>query len=563
MKSGKIMKTLIKLLMILFVISMTRTILSETRQSREVKYNPEIKSALVYPDRAMITRSEVLLFNKGKYKLIFKNASPNLRPKSLRAFSDNPDCIIQGINSYLERKIDTINPELRKLEREYEKFEDQRDELLFNKDRFKNDLKGLKKYRKYLARIISKLSAHREQSDADPSAWAGAGQFIIKRWLETKRMIRETDEGLFQIREKMEILKNRVTKISSSGSKQVRIVEMILQSSRPAATARISFSYIIPNASWHVSYGLYLQRDNRILVEYYGNIRQQTGEDWQNITLKLSTSTPSHGAKRPAIYPVTVKGRKLQTKETFAQFDKKLSDEESIEKEKPGESKDLSLDRKDKFAALEDTGRSLVFRIKLPAIIPSSNETHRVTIDRFVSPRVELGLRVTPSRQKVAHLTASFYHKEGYPLLRGRADIYRYSDFMGRSTIDHTPPGSYISIGFGVERSIKLRREVFHHRETRGVLSKNKVFQTDLETWIENHSNEKKKISFYERIPVSQVEEIQVRILPETSPGYVIKQKDSGILKWEVTIPPKDKKKIRLKYQALTPFEFTGFILGR
>ncbi len=40
-----------------------------------------------------------------------------------------------------------------------------------------------------------------------------------------------------------------------------------------------------------------------IELAYYGNVRQQTGENWDNVKLSLSTARPSVGARMPELEP--------------------------------------------------------------------------------------------------------------------------------------------------------------------------------------------------------------------------------------------------------------------
>lgn len=44
-----------------------------------------------------------------------------------------------------------------------------------------------------------------------------------------------------------------------------------------------------------------LDSDGTIKIDYFSNINQETGEDWKNVSLKLSTSSPSRGTSRPKV----------------------------------------------------------------------------------------------------------------------------------------------------------------------------------------------------------------------------------------------------------------------
>ena len=111
-----IYKSKIKKLYLVFVLVFSFSVLS--LHADKIPYKPKIKSTIVYPSRALVTRSTKIKLKKGKHILVFKDASPILDVKSLRAFSNNKESIIQGISSYLELQNKTANPHLLKLKEE-------------------------------------------------------------------------------------------------------------------------------------------------------------------------------------------------------------------------------------------------------------------------------------------------------------------------------------------------------------------------------------------------------------------------------------------------------------
>ncbi|MCW3071108.1 MAG: hypothetical protein JWO44_998 [Bacteroidetes bacterium] len=61
-------------------------------------------------------------------------------------------------------------------------------------------------------------------------------------------------------------------------------------------------SYIVPNARWYPSYDLRVKNVSEpMTIEYKANVSQESGEDWNNIKLKLSTGDPSQSSQKPKI----------------------------------------------------------------------------------------------------------------------------------------------------------------------------------------------------------------------------------------------------------------------
>lgn len=63
-------------------------------------------------------------------------------------------------------------------------------------------------------------------------------------------------------------------------------------------------SYIVPNAKWFPTYDLRVKSISEpMTIEYKANVSQESGEDWNNVKLKLSTGDPSLSQQKPKVEP--------------------------------------------------------------------------------------------------------------------------------------------------------------------------------------------------------------------------------------------------------------------
>lgn len=66
--------------------------------------------------------------------------------------------------------------------------------------------------------------------------------------------------------------------------------------------AEFALSYIVPNARWFPTYDLRVKSvAEPMVIDYKANVTQQTGEDWNNVKLKLSTGDPSQSSQKPKL----------------------------------------------------------------------------------------------------------------------------------------------------------------------------------------------------------------------------------------------------------------------
>jgi len=85
--------------------------------------------------------------------------------------------------------------------------------------------------------------------------------------------------------------------------KQNVTYEIVIKVLAKAETkADFALSYIVPNARWFPTYDLRVKTvADPMVIDYKANVTQQTGEDWTNVKLKLSTGDPSLSSQKPKI----------------------------------------------------------------------------------------------------------------------------------------------------------------------------------------------------------------------------------------------------------------------
>lgn len=82
----------------------------------------------------------------------------------------------------------------------------------------------------------------------------------------------------------------------------VRYEIVIKVSAKTEVDGNFTVSYIVPNAHWYPTYDLRVKNVSEpMTIEYKANVSQESGEDWNNIKLKLSTGDPSQSSQKPKI----------------------------------------------------------------------------------------------------------------------------------------------------------------------------------------------------------------------------------------------------------------------
>ncbi|MCG9873448.1 MAG: mucoidy inhibitor MuiA family protein [Leptospiraceae bacterium] len=541
-----------KQLLLIIVIVLNYSLYS---QERKYNFQPAIKDVIVYPDRAMLLRTDKLNLKVGKHLLIFDSASVQLDINSLRGFTNDKDLIINGISTHLDKKQNSNSKEYRDLEIKLQDLELKKDLEIKNIERINHDLKLIDEYAKFLSFSISENSKASESNSKEQS-WVDAFQFLNRR----KNLARtENQKSEIIVADlKKEIIKTNeaLDKIKSLNDKTFRRVELNVQV-LAEKNFEIGFYYVIYGASWTVSYGAHLESNGSLRLDYFGNIKQETGEDWENISLKLSTASPSRAANRVPLKSQFVYGNKFSTKQEY--FQSESVAESNPEEESSGE--EISVDSlTDSDPTIESQSGSVLFVIEEKANIPSLQKTHKVLIAEIHEKSVESKYRIVGSLHPSAHLAVQLQNLKNFPFLAGSIDSFRGNNFTGKSNLEYTPPGQKSIIGFGIDRSVDFDRSVKTFKENGNTLSTNLSFHTSIDLEITNRTDKVQKVSILERIPVSEVEEVIVEMMDDTSQGYILESR--GILRWDTDLKPKENKKILLHYKVKTPANFPGSVYG-
>jgi uncharacterized protein (TIGR02231 family) len=147
----------------------------------------------------------------------------------------------------------------------------------------------------------------------------------------------------------------------------------------------------------------------------------------------------------------------------------------------------------------------------------------------------DLAVRAAPVLDPTAFLEASFKQNEDAPLLPGRVAIYRDGVFVGRGQMTAAGKDETVRLGFGADDKIKIERSVVKRNEGSAglIVTTSKTDERSFKTTIRNGHDFPIKVAIEDQLPVSENEDIQVEMLPSTTPPTTTNLRDRrGVLEW-------------------------------
>ena len=114
------------------------------------------------------------------------------------------------------------------------------------------------------------------------------------------------DEQGADLSAKQDAAEQQLAQMRGAGGRSYKTVTVRLAAEAPG-TVELSLSYAVPGAEWSPRYDARVASAEQVVqLGYFGVVRQNTGEDWKNVELTLSTARPSLGGGPPSLPEWTV-----------------------------------------------------------------------------------------------------------------------------------------------------------------------------------------------------------------------------------------------------------------
>jgi hypothetical protein len=116
---------------------------------------------------------------------------------------------------------------------------------------------------------------------------------------------------------------------------------------------------------------------------------------------------------------------------------------------------------------------------------------------------------------------------------------------VGRAKIGYVGKGDAFEIGLGADDGVRVRREQTEQRETGSVMGTQKI-RREVSVYLSNLSTEPRRVLVTERVPVSEIEDVEITVLD--AGGFRADGKD-GMLRREVELGPQATATLALTYE--------------
>ena len=327
----------------------------------------------------------------------------------------------------------------------------------------------------------------------------------------------------------------------------------ITVSSKELVTGKLNLSYVVTNAGWTPYYDLRSEASTgKLSLTYKAQVYQNTGLDWNEVKLNISTNNPRANKTKPELNPWYIEYtayRKVTEKKSKMEY---LSETNAIPQAAFNQGFTLNEDvfkdamTADQFTTVVHHLIAAEFKIDLPYNIKSNNEQHMVLIKQ-----AELDTKFkyysVPKMDAGVYLVAQMTKLDELQLVPAKANIYFDGSYIGETYIDPTTMDDTLNLSLGKDPNIVVKRTLLKKDCKEKIIGEKKERTFAYQFEVLNLKSSAIELVIQDQLPVTQNADITIEAT-ELSKG---KQDDvSGLIEWTLNLKGKETKKFDFNFKV-------------
>lgn len=524
----------------------------------DMNISSKVDTVTVFPNGAEVARVFDVSLAPGSHVLVIADLPSAVTENSIRVEGEAAGNL--EIGSVDARRIVVKVPgantpddtERKRIEDEVKRLSDERGAL--------DGVIAAANAQKTLAENLSRLplaGQNPRESAAPPPDWNALFELIGSRVGDAAKIVldaqvkqRDLDERIKVLREKLEL-----EPAEEWERTEVRIHVDAVQ----AVEGRLRLRYQVAAASWLPLYDARLStggkdKEATLAISRRASITQETGEDWNDADLTLSTTRPGGSTSVPELSPLKVIFRPEVRPMAAPSAGMRRRDMEDAPASPMLDQMQMKAPVAESGANVEAMPYQTSFRLPQRASVKSGVGQKKVFI-AAENPKPSLLVRAAPKKDATAFLHAKFTHDGIAPLLPGEVSLYRDGVYTGRGVFPLIVQGEEKELGFGQDDAVKVARvELKRAKGESGIITSSNTDEEHYKITVKNYHDWAMPVTILDQMPVSEDEKIVVELLPMTTEPTERDYDDKlGLLAWTYELKPQEEKEIALSYETKWP----------
>lgn len=381
---------------------------------------------------------------------------------------------------------------------------------------------------------------------------------LRKRKVEREAKKASLDERLQKLREYQEN-----NGIQPENDEPIHRITVTL-SAKEIATGKLTISYLVENAGWVPRYDLRSDgMTSKINLTYKAQVFQNSGLDWENVRLNISTNNPYQNKTKPSLDPwyIDYNNYRVQVQQK-ANAKARMAEIAEADAAPMAYSNSLSLNNVNlgktsaDFVQVVRQMTSAEFKIDLPYTIKSDNEQHMVLI-KVADLDAEYKYFSIPKLDNAAYLVAQLTNLDELGLVPAQANIFYDGSYIGETYLDPSVMEDTLSLSLGKDPNILVKRTLLKKESKERIIGESKERTMSYSIEVRNNKATPIELIIQDQLPITQNPEI---LIEPTSLDKGVLETKSGIVTWKINLKPKDNKTINFGYKVKYKKELNVFL---
>lgn len=513
-----------------------------------------LTNATVYLKGAELLGNVTVNVPEGESELILSNIAGKMNPETLSILAD------QGV-LILSSQITRDYRETEKLSGEVQNIQDQIDRL--KEFKIKDEIR-LKTNQASLAVIEnSKNLGHSAETALSVNEIHDLIVLVEKKTEAILTDNAEIEKSLEKINKEILQFEKLLSETKQKGVIPGSRIKVKLYSPK-ATTTQLQITYVVDNAGWIPTYDLYATKVNEpIQLTYKAKIYQNSGINWDNINITLSSGNPSQNNTIPTFHPWFLNEYQppapprdmLQKQIPISESYQEMTTASYVSADaSEQERKELVPQTISDYVITDNAGINTQYQINLPYTIPSDGKEHMVLIQREAL-QADYQYIAMPKWNNDVFLQATINDWQNLNLLPGTTTIYFENHYIGQSALKLNEIKNGLKLSLGIDNRIIIKREESKMEGATGIFGGNNIERKQGYLFSAINSRpDTVQLTVIDQLPVSQNEKIKIQDLQLENAEH---NKVNGKLSWQLELKPQEEKTFEYHYKIRYPKEMT------
>lgn len=517
-----------------------------------------IVAVTVYPGSALVSREAEVSIPAGPSRVLIEGLPAVLDPALVTA-SGEGNFVIEGVEVRRVPAAEATAPRVRELMERIEAAQNGIAQL-------DAEIQALEATAAYLAKMgdVARDGARRdlEQGRLRPEDMMALVASYQMQTRDIGMKLLEARQKKAVDRRSLEALQRELREIQAAAGRD-RVTAVVLVSAASAARGKVRVRYGVSGATWQPIYdGRGLMDEGAVQLTYSAEVRQATGEEWENVELTLSTAQPALGASIPDLDPWYLRPLPPQPppgvlyRSGAAPAPRAAYSTANVAQAEMDEMAGDAYEeapRAQVMTATVSAGINASFTLPSRTTITGDNQPRKVQIlsQKFAARFV---YRVIPEHGERAYVVAKFANTTDALFLPGAVTAFQGNDYVGMGRVATVAPGDTFELQLGIDPSVKVERKLIENvtdPQVAGFGPKKSRVTRRYRVIVQNARRIPVTLNLYDRVPVSQNDDIKVeRTRPTMEPAET---RDDGIQRWELTIPAGERRTVEFGWKVEFP----------